>query len=206
MATGSTGLAQVPVMSVLLALSLLAGVATDAGAQTRRTTRESPAPPAEGGGAGWLSELRLGVLGHNVGPIATELDDGVQANAELRFESPAVLRYVLRPRPLVGASVNTAGDTSFFYTGLVWTWNAEEGPFLDFYFGGTVHNGVLDSREVVDRKRLGSRLLFRESIEIGYRIDAHHSLSISMAHASNAGLARRNEGNDDIGIRYGYHF
>jgi len=191
---------------VLLALSLLAGATTDAGAQTRRTTRESPDPPAESGGGGWLSELRFGVLGHNVGPIATEPDDGVQANAEVRFESPALLRYVLRPRPLVGASVNTAGDTSFFYSGLVWTWNADGGPFLDFYFGGTVHNGVLDSREVVDRKQLGSRLLFRESIEVGYRFSTHHSLSIGMAHASNAGLAHRNQGNDDIGIRYGYRF
>ncbi len=161
------------------------------------------------GGAwgGWLSEVRFGVLAHNIGPIASAREDGVQINSEIRFASPDLFKYILSPRPHVGASINTVGDTSFVYAGLTWTWNIYQGLFMDFSLGGTVHDGWLTSHEPnPDRRLMGSRLLFRESVELGYRFLDHHSVSIMLDHVSNAGLADENQGNDDVGLRYGYHF
>jgi lipid A 3-O-deacylase len=155
----------------------------------------------------WLSEVRLGLLAHNIGPIASAREDGAQLNAELRFDSPDIFEYILSPRPHLGASINTSGDTSFLYFGLTWTWNIYQGLFADFSFGGTVHDGWLDSHDPDPEQRLmGSRLLFRESLELGVRFWDHHSLSVMLDHTSNAGLADKNQGNDDVGLRYGYHF
>lgn len=173
----------------------------------RQHDDESGPEPGDGPWGGWLSELRLGVLAHNIGPIASAREDGVQINAELRFATPPLFEYILSPRPHLGASINTVGDTSFLYLGLTWTWDITDGLFLDFSFGGTVHDGWLDSHEPdPDRRLMGSRLLFRESLELGYRFLDHHSLSLMLDHASNAGLAEKNQGNDDVGLRYGYRF
>lgn len=166
-----------------------------------------PAGDDTGPWGGWLSEFRLGILAHNIGPIASAREDGAQINAELRFKSPPLFEYILSPRPHIGASINTAGDTSFLYLGLTWTWNITDALFLDLSFGGAIHDGWLTSHEPEpDRRLMGSRLLFRESLELGYRFFDRHSLSLMLDHVSNAGLSHKNQGNDDVGLRYGYRF
>jgi len=165
------------------------------------------AAAAAGPWAGWLSEVRLGLLAHNIGPIASAREDGAQINGELRFNPPPLFEYILSPRPHLGASINTVGETSFLYLGLTWTWDITDSLFLDLSFGGTIHDGWLNSHEPdPDRRLMGSRLLFRESLELGYRFLEHHSLSLMLDHVSNAGLAHKNQGNDDVGLRYGYRF
>ncbi len=119
------------------------------------------------------------------------------------------MKLVLSPRPTLGASINTAGDTSFLYTGLTWGGFVWKGLFIEGFFGLATHDGQLNSHdpEPHDRRQLGSRVLFREAIEIGYRFLDNHSVSIMLDHVSNAGLlADRNQGNDDVGLRYGYKF
>lgn len=178
---------------------------------TGATTTSSNAAEDESGRGTWgagIEEFRLGVLAHNKGPIASHREHGVQLNVEFLFDSPSFLKYILSPRPHIGGSVNTTGQTSFVYTGLTWTWDIYQGLFLDFSLGGAVHDGWLESSDPAPNRRLlGSRVLFRESIELGYRFFDHHSLSIMLDHVSNAGLlSDRNQGNDDIGIRYGWHY
>ncbi len=178
---------------------------------TGATTTGSSAAQVEPDGGTWgagLDEVRLGVLAHNKGPIASHIEHGVQLNIEFLFDSPSFLDTILSPRPHIGGSVNTTGHTSFLYAGLTWTWDIYKGLFLDFSLGGTVHDGWLESSDPAPSQRLmGSRVLFREAIEFGYRFFEHHSLSIMLDHVSNAGLlADRNQGNDDIGIRYGWHY
>jgi len=102
-------------------------------------------------------------------------------------------------------SVNSRGDTSKFYGGIIWELNFPNGFFLAAGLGAAVHNGELDTDDK-DEKSLGSRVLFRIPIEFGYQVTARHSLSILFDHVSNAGLASPNEGLDTIGIRYGYTF
>ncbi len=172
------------------------------------------APPPEdrlryGAGSKYgISELRFGVLAHNKGPIASTTEAGVQVNMEARFASPEFMKILFEPRPTLGASVNTAGDTSFLYGGLTWGGFVWKGLFVEGFFGMAVHNGWLDSTDRDPHKRLmGSRVVFREALEFGYRFLDVHSVSFMVDHYSNAGwLADRNQGNDDFGLRYGYKF
>ncbi len=155
-----------------------------------------------------VSELRFGLLAHNRGPIASRTEDGAQINMEARFASPGFLSLLFEPRPTVGASINTAGDTSFLYGGLTWGGFVWRGLFVEGFFGMAVHDGWLDSHDPDPPRRLmGSRVVFREALEIGYRFLDVHSLSFMVDHYSNAGwIAERNQGNDDFGLRYGYKF
>jgi lipid A 3-O-deacylase len=162
--------------------------------------------------ASYIDELKLGVLDHDVGVFGSTRESGVDLNAELRFVSPSFLSPIFAPRPHLGVSVNTAGDTSQLYFGLTWSFTlfreilgAGDGIFIDASLGGSVHNGELnDSRS--DMKALGSRVLFRESVELGYRFLERHSVSVMLDHVSNANLADHNEGLDTVGVRYGLKF
>lgn len=53
---------------------------------------------------------------------------------------------------------------------------------------------------------MGCRALFRESVSLGVRFLERHSLSLMLAHISNAGPCDLNKGLDADGIRYGYRF
>ena len=88
---------------------------------------------------------------------------------------------------------------------MLWRADGADGLFLDASLGGSAHNGKLDTTDP-DRKSLGSPVLFRESLELGYRFAEVHSLSVMLDHISNADLADRNEGLDTLGIRCGLKF
>lgn len=150
-------------------------------------------------------EVRLGVLAHDVGVFGGEHEEGHDIMAEFLFDSPGFLAPLWAPRPHVGVAVNSVGDTSQAYAGLTWTWDATDWLFLDFSFGGSIHNGELDP-DRQDKVSLGSRALFRESIGVGVRLNESHSVSLVLAHVSNANLAEHNEGLDTFGIRWGWRF
>ena len=57
-----------------------------------------------------------------------------------------------------------------------------------------------------DRKNLGSHLLFREALELGYRINPVWQISAFVDHVSNAGFARYNQSINDVGARLGIRF
>lgn len=164
------------------------------------------AAAARGGPFG-LSELRLGVLVHDIGMFGRSEEDGTDVTLEARFK-PFPGRFwevIWSPRPHIGVTLNTVGDTSAAYFGLTWEWNFWRSMFLSFDFGGAVHDGKLSTTKV-GRKELGSRILFREAIELGFVINDRHALSIRLDHISNASLTDNNEGLDTAGIVYGYRF
>jgi lipid A 3-O-deacylase len=53
-----------------------------------------------------------------------------------------------------------------------------------------------------DGKDLGSPLEFRSQIELGYEYGARHRLSIAFSHMSNAGLGRRNPGEESLTLAW----
>ena len=53
---------------------------------------------------------------------------------------------------------------------------------------------------------LGSRFLFRESIGLGYSFNAHWNVIVAIDHASNADLAKPNDGLTHVGATVGYRF
>jgi lipid A 3-O-deacylase len=159
-------------------------------------------------------EIRLGVMRHDTkADLKFRYEKGYDVNLEYLFASPCndIWDFILSPRPHVGASINTSGDTSQIYAGLTWHVDFLSCLFTEFSFGGATHNGKTKRGPRKDARckhevRLGSRVLFRESLSLGVQFATHHSLSIMWDHVSNAGLANPNKGLTSYGIRYGYLF
>lgn len=157
--------------------------------------------------SGLVRELKLGILHHDT----PDMWSGFQvenSQAAINIEavlSPAVQFLGGTISPVIGASIATGGGTSNVYLDARWHYTFSNGVFFGVGIGGTVHDGQLNLDDV-NRKALGSRLLFHIPAEIGYRFDNNNSVSLYFEHISNAGTADFNEGLDRIGIRYGYTF
>ncbi len=80
-----------------------------------------------------------------------------------------------------------------------------DGIFANGSLGGAVHDGYLNNAPP-DRKKLGSRILFRESLELGYQVNPVVSVSAILDHISNANLASHNAGITSAGVRIGFRF
>lgn len=157
-----------------------------------------------------LSEVKFGLLEHDVGFLGTAKEPGRDINAELLFVSPDFLSFAFSPRPHLGFSVNTAGATSLAYAGLTWIYYPFETGALGHLWispfgGGTVHNGKLHSHDP-KRKSNGSRVLFHFGAEIGVDLTDQMNISAYYEHSSNAWLADKNEGINSAGIRIGWRF
>jgi hypothetical protein len=154
---------------------------------------------------GWIRELRVGVLAHDVDHLwsGSRAESGADWNGEVVFWRPGLSLPLGTLHPNLGVSVNDHGDTSKAYAGLLWDLQSQLGVFLDLGLAAAVHDGKLETR-VDDRKQLGSRVLFRVAFDLGYSITEHHRLMISFDHISNADTASPNEGLDTLGLRYGY--
>ena len=128
--------------------------------------------------------------------------------------------FIWSPRPHIGISYNSSGDTSQAYLGLTWEWSFLDGWFAEYGLGGMIHDGHLLGVDD-ETKSLGCRLLFREPANVGYRFYKRHALMFHFNHSSNARLCEKNtsdgsaegrhdvivnEGFENVGIRYGYMF
>ncbi len=162
----------------------------------------SSPPPAKGN---ILSEIRIGALWHDQGPFSHKKEQGYDGNLEVLFTSPDFLKKIWAPRPHIGMSLNSASDTNQAYLGLTWEWMFLGNYFANFSLGGAYHDGYKVT-DLLDRKSLGCTILFRESLDFGYRFGGVHSIMAHLDHISNAKLCSTNEGLESVGIRYGYHF
>jgi lipid A 3-O-deacylase len=177
--------------------------------QAPQTVSERPAaPPAqeERAAFGFISDVRLGVLIHDAGVFGRRKEESEDVNLELTFVSPDILGFLWSPRPHLGVTINTSGDTSQAYAGVTWEFRFWRSFFFDFSFGLSVHDGETETTEL-DRKELGSRVLFREAIDLGWNFYKRDSISFFIDHVSHGGiLADQNEGLDTMGVRYIYRF
>lgn len=162
----------------------------------------APAAHAE---TGWLDEGKLGASAHDITLGGQHREPGADITGELLFTSPSLLHAIGRPRPHLGIAVNTAGATSYAYFGLTWTATVLGRAFISGALGGAVHDGEINA-DRPDRKQLGSRILFHEYVEAGYRVTPVVSLSVFLDHISNADLARHNAGMTNLGLRTGFKF
>jgi lipid A 3-O-deacylase len=199
---GRVGRRLVP--TLLLVLAILAG------------GRASPSVAQ----SGFINEVKLGALAHDVALFGPHVESGVDVNAEILFAplpfgdptSSRILDFLLTPRPHIGGSINTSGNTSFGYFGLTWTASFAhdllrdgDAIFSSFGFGGAVQDGDLND-DHSGQKALGSRVLFHLSAELGYRFTPQISIAYYYEHVSNAGLANPNPGMNNLGVRLGYRF
>jgi lipid A 3-O-deacylase len=170
----------------------------------------APAPAAAQ--AKLVDEVKVGVLAHDVGFLTHYVETGADINLEMLFTPPDLLRIIGSPRPHIGADINTAGHTSDGYFGLTWgimliqsLFNAGDGVFANGSLGGAIHDGNINSAPPGE-KRLGSRILFRESAELGYQINPQLNVSAILDHISNANLGTHNAGITSAGARFGVKF
>jgi hypothetical protein len=88
---------------------------------------------------------------------------------------------------------------------MVWQWNNDGRVSFELGLGGAVHTGNRETRDP-SRKQLGSKLLFRIPIELGFEVATRQRVSLFFEHVSNAWLADENEGMDLVGVRWAYKF
>lgn len=149
-------------------------------------------------------EFRCGLLAHSTGPISSGDESGADLNLEVLL-APVPNRSAWFGRTAIGASINNHGDTSQLYTARAWRAELPMALEFDYQFGISIHDGHLDD-SADDRRQFGSRVLIRQSFELGYR---HHNFRLSAiySHASHLGLlAERNQGLDNLGMRLSLPF
>ncbi len=155
---------------------------------------------------GILSETRIGGGEHDAGVFGRSEEDGYDINFEMLFVAPEIFDFMWSPRPTLGVSGNTEGNTSLVYGALTWEWWFFENFFANFSFGFAVHDGKLKTDDI-ERKELGSRVLFRESIDLGWNFYGRDHISLYVDHVSHGHvMSGPNEGMDTLGVRYGYRF
>ena len=162
---------------------------------------------------GFLDEGRLGVYDHDASLGGHQKESGADIGVEALFKP---FNFLGEPRLAIGGLVNTDGETDQAYVGLTWTWDfvhgvfkSDDGLYAEATLGGGWNDGkinVTDPVEQQKRKSLGSHALFREDVDLGYRFNPVWSIAVSYNHISNADLATRNEGLNDIGLRIGMKF
>jgi len=167
------------------------------------------------------SEFKLGIWNHDTKALGGR-EKGVDINPEVILWSPITddmiadapdwIRWALQPRPTIGGSINTAGMTDQGYIGATWSWflarnliNPDDGIVLGYFFGPGLNDGQLHNGNA-QRKALGSHILFREALDLGYQINPSWEISVYLDHISNGGLAKENQSVNDLGIRLGYRF
>lgn len=163
------------------------------------------APPTLAGDL--LYALKIGVLAHDVPDLWSGFQveqDAADINIEAQFAAAWALPWGAI-RPVIGGTINTRGDTSHAYIDARWQVDCASGVFFGVGLGAAVHDGEIGPGDL-DRKWLGSRVLFHIPAEVGLHLDAHNDLSVYFEHTSNANTQDFNEGLDRIGVRYGYRF
>src|ERR1700752_1722466 len=159
-----------------------------------------------------VDEFKFGVLSHDIGLFDKHVESGSDINFEILFTPPEFFRVIGSPRPDLGGTLNTAGNTNDGYFGLTWGitliqnlfgWGGS--VFANGTLGGALQDGYTNSAPP-DRKKLGSTALFRESVELGYQLTPNLSVSGFVDHMSNANLAPHNAGLTEAGARLGFKF
>ncbi|MGH6968856.1 MAG: acyloxyacyl hydrolase [Stellaceae bacterium] len=171
-------------------------------------------PFAAHAGSGLIDEMKLGVLEHDV-PIGVDHRECcVDVNGEVLFTSPSVLSWFWAPRPNLGVTINTEGKNSYGYFGLAWagdflrhSFRPGDSFFWELGLGGAVHDGPNQSSPYTrDHMGLGSRILFHEELDLGYRFTWRSNLSLFLDHISDADLTQHNPGLTNLGVRLGFRF
>jgi lipid A 3-O-deacylase len=167
-----------------------------------------------------IDEIRLGGMKHNLegrrGALGVgytvRKEDGVDVNGEVLFASPwpqpanPILDFLLRPRAMLGATINTQGDTSQVYLGAAWSLPVFSVLFVEATFGGSIHDGPVNTQYPDFGAAYGCRLNFHESGSFGVKLGGNWRIMATIEHMSNGSLCHPNAGLSNYGARLGYKF
>jgi hypothetical protein len=170
---------------------------------------EEPAEPqpATIGAQRLIHELRLGVAAHDVDGLwsGERKERGVDYMLEVVLGPTLAEAYSGAIRTNLGFTWNNRGYTSKAYGGLIWHWSNDRQLTFELGLGVALHTGERETDEQ-DEKQLGSKLLFRVPIELGWEFAERQRVSLFFEHVSNAWLADENEGMDLLGARWAWRF
>jgi len=172
-----------------------------------------------------LEELRVGISQFDASIFGIGISSGRASekspaiNGEIIFAEPELLKWAYTPQPFINATLNLDGETSFAGAGLLWRQTFGDKFYADFAFGLVIHDGTDDLEpdtgenflDFLDRFEdtiaFGSRILFREQLTFGYRINDNWAGEIFGEHLSNGQIfGTINEGADTLGIRAARRF
>lgn len=171
------------------------------------------------------AEIRAGVYGHDV----VSFDGGVSGKEEsvgvtLSYvSSPFSDRWYV-PRLEIGGDLNLGGATSLAFAGGLWRFHfgAQDRVYFEFGGGLAVHDGVKEAPDLEpgitaeeaayrhwnndNHIELGSDVLFREALALGYRFTDQWSGDVYIEHFSHGKIlsSGSNEGLDIVGVRLSY--
>ena len=169
-----------------------------------------------GASAQGLEEVRLGITQHNVCVIDcgnANKEDGPNVSGELVFASPGFLSFAFEPRPIVTASFNTAGKTSYGGVGLLWTVDFAEHWSLEPSLAYVLHDGTIENpfpqgdptgaAYAEENLLLGSDDLFRTGVALNRDFGEHWGMQLHYEHLSHGQILGngRNQGLDNLGVR-----
>lgn len=170
-----------------------------------------------------ISEVRVGIAEFSEDFInpGTEIDNGVEQSlalqGEIIIEEPKFLKWALSPQPYVNATLNLEGNTNHTGVGLLWRQGFGKKLYGDFAFGFVVHDGtkIIQGSDFIGpgptldfegyynafetEREFGTRLLFREQVTLGYRINEDWAAELFFEHLSN-GLGSIRKPDPDISI------
>ncbi|GGC98520.1 acyloxyacyl hydrolase [Aquisalinus flavus] len=173
------------------------------------------------GGTASAGELRLGMAMHD---FEVNMDDrresGVNFQPQYVWNSPDFLRILASPRPYVIASINSDQETNFVGGGVLWKKN-----FWDTAYFWEIDTGIVyqDGRtdlpppdQPVERQRVldteitfGSETQFHFVSGLGMAVTEEWDVQLFFEHLSHGqifGDSDKNEGVENIGIKFGYKF
>ena len=167
-----------------------------------------------------IDEIRLGGMQHNLDVrnnqsgvgYTVSREGGIDVNGEVLFASPwpqptnPIVDFLLRPRPMLGATVSTQGNTSQVYLGAAWSLPLLDVLFVEATFGGAYHDGPLTSAGPNYVAAYGCRLSFHESGSVGLKLGENWRIMTTIEHMSNGKLCDPNAGLTNVGVRLGYKF
>lgn len=175
-----------------------------------------------------VAEVRLGVTEHDVSIFGLGANKGkensVAITADWIFEDLDALSFIGSPQPYIGGTYNLGGKTSYGGGGLLWRANLFDRLYAEYGFGAVIHDGTREvpnptpafTPEEIDFIRFrevreiefGSRVLFRNQIALGYRIDRTWAVESYIEHLSHGRIlsSGSNEGLDTYGFRLAYRY
>lgn len=182
--------------------------------------------------AAQVAEVRGGIGVHDLRVIGNHpvRERSVILNGEILFEEPEFLKWALSPQPYIGGQLNLEGDTSYGGGGLVWRQNFGKQFYSDLAVGLVIHDGTLEivlpnvdldvlnveETRAIFRERsilseslrnntieYGSRVLIREQLTLGYRMNSNWAIEGYFAHVSHGNFwtDAENDGSDSAGFR-----
>ena len=165
-------------------------------------------------------------------------EESVMVNGEIIFEEPEFLKWALSPQPYIGGQLNLGGGTSYGGAGLLWRQNFGKRFYGDLAVGLVVHDGTLEANlptvdidgfdsvddiladpmvsAILSERRFrrlntleyGSRVLIREQLTLGYRLDDDWAVEGYFEHVSHGNIwtEAKNDGSDSAGFRVNRKF